>query len=194
MERMTQITVEDRYMHAFENVLAEQGIADPQVFMNVDWYDDMPVYSYLDQLGYLSSLSFADANRILIRCSALYLERIVAFAAERGRAPGKTILRMASITGWQNENDERQRNYDGTVDFVTPYIFLANLDHQGLRDFALYPVTSPAGRFTEDAVNGDDRFAVAEERPDKFGQPSPMHVYIYMPGSEGTERMQIIST
>jgi hypothetical protein len=194
MERMTRITVKDRYLQEFQDVLREEEIADPEVFLDVDWYDNVPVYSRFRQLDYLSSLPFAEANRILIRCTVLYLERIVAFAGEHGRVPGKTILRMSSITGWQNENDERQRNYDGTTGFVKPYIFLANLDHEGLRDFALYPVTSPAGRFTEDAVNGDDRFAVAEGRPDKFGQPSPMHVYIYMPGSEGTERLRIIGT
>jgi hypothetical protein len=188
---MRRITVEDRYKHEFETVLAQLGIADPAVFLDVDWYEDMPVYTRFHQLDYLSSLSFDEANRILIRCTALYLERVVASAAQHGGVPGKTILRMAAITGWLDQNDDRQLNYDGTTDFLTPYIFLANLDHPGLRDFTLYPVTSPAGHFTEDAVSGDDRFAVAEGQPDKFGGPSPEHTYIYMPGSEGTERLRI---
>jgi hypothetical protein len=190
MERLMRITVEERYMRGFNNVLTEQGISDPEIFMDVDWFDEFPVYSYFDQLGYLSSLPFIEANRILIRCSVLYLERIAALAIRHGRVPGKTILRMISVTGWQNENDERQRNYNGAVDFVQPYIWRANLDHPGLRDFSLHPITSPAGRFTRDAVSGDDRFAVAEGRPDKFGQPSPERVDIYMPGSEGTERLK----
>jgi hypothetical protein len=70
---------------------------------------------------------------------------------------------------------------------------LANLDHPGLSEFALDTVASPAGRFTRDAVNGDARFAVAEGKPDEFGQPSPTHVYIYNPGSEGTGRLLIVS-
>lgn len=191
---MTRITVEDRYLQAFENVLAEEGIADPRVFLDVDWYKDMPVYTRYRQLDYLSSFSFAEANRILIRCSAMYLQRLIALASQRGGVSGKTILRMVSVTDWDDENDSRQRNYDGTVAFVAPYIFVINLDHPGLRNFALHPVASPAGRFTQDAVDGDDRFAVAEEGPDKFGQPSPSHTYIYMPGSEGTERLRIVGS
>ena len=190
---MTRISVDERYQRAFYDVLVEDKIADPKVFLDVDWYDSVPVYSRYDQLGYLSPLPFAEANRILIRCTVLYLERIVAFAAQRERTPGKTILRMVSVTGWQDENDSRQRNYDGTTDFVVPHIWIANLDHPGLSDFSLDSITSPAGSFTQDTVNGDDRFAVAEGKPDKFGQPSPTHVYVYMPGSEGTQQLKIVS-
>jgi hypothetical protein len=192
VERMTRLAVDENYLRAFNHVLAEDQIADPAVFLDVDWYDAVPVYSYHDQLDYLSDLPFAEANRVLIRCTVLYLERIVAFAAQRDSLAGKTILRMVSVTGWQDENDQRQRNYDGTTDFVTPYIWLANLDHPGLSDFALDKATSPAGRFTQDAVNADTRFAVAEGKPDKFGQPSPTHVYIYMLGSEGTRQLLIV--
>jgi hypothetical protein len=190
---MTRISVDERYLRAFQGVLAEEKIDNPKIFLDVDWYDSVPVYSYYDQLSYLSPLPFAEANRILIRCTVVYLERIVAFAAQRERTPGKMILRMASITGWQDENDRLQRNYDGKADFVVPHIWIANLDHAGLHDFSLDSVTSPAGSFTQDAVNGDDRFAVADGKPDKFGQPSPTHVYVYMPGSEGTQRLKIVS-
>jgi hypothetical protein len=191
MESMTRITVDERYLQAFQNVLAEEGVADPEVFMDVDLFDEYPVYTRFRQLDYLSSLPFAEANRILIKCSALYLERIVAFAAQRGCVPGKTILRMISVTGWLDEDDERRRNYDGTVDFLQPYIWRANLDNPALHKFALRPVTSPGGHFTRDALNGDDRFAVAEGSPDKFGRPSPERVDIYMAGSEGTDRLKI---
>jgi hypothetical protein len=185
-----RIMVEDRYLRAFNKVLAEERIADPEVFMDVEWYDEVPVWSRFLQLGYLSSLSFAEANRILIRCTVLYMDRIVAFAAQRGRVPGMTILRMVSVIGWDDENDQGQRNYDGTTDFLQPYIWRANLDHPALNNISVWPVTSPAGLFTQGAVNGDDRFSVGEGPPDKFGQPSPERVYIYIPGSEGTERLK----
>jgi hypothetical protein len=193
MERVMQITVEERYAQAFHNVLEEDQISNPKVFLDVNDVDEVPVYSYLDQLDYLSSLPFAEANQILIRCTALFLQDIVSTARQHGATPGKTILRMVSVTGWLNENDDRVMNYDGTTNFLRPNIWLANLDHPNLSNFSVHPVSSPAGHFTKKTINADERFMVAEASPDRFGRPSPERTYIYMPGSEGTDRLTVVS-
>jgi hypothetical protein len=67
----------------------------------------MRVYSHDDQLEFLSFLTFVEANKVLIRATVLYLERIVS-KAERRRALGKTILRMVAVLGWQGLYDVRQ--------------------------------------------------------------------------------------
>jgi uncharacterized protein YukE len=39
VECMTRIAVDEHYLRAFDDVLAENQIADPAVFLDVDWYD-----------------------------------------------------------------------------------------------------------------------------------------------------------
>jgi hypothetical protein len=188
-ECLMHISVEKSYTEALDAILAEGGIADPPDFMDVDYFDHYPFYLYISQLDFLSHLPFAEANRVLLKASALYLERLVALATRRGPLAGKTILRMISVADWQDRNDDGHSNYDGTTAYLTPYIWLANLDDPRLGSFTVHPVTTAAGLFVKDALNQDERFRVAEGSPDKFGAPAPEHVYIYMPGSEGTDRL-----
>jgi hypothetical protein len=187
------LSVEQAYARKFSQLLDEEQIGDPAVFLDVDVFDEVPVYSRIYQLEFLSELSFTEANITLIRLAALYLERVVSYAAKHERPIGKTILRMVSITGWLNENDSGQTNSDGSVDFIRPNIWLANFDNPKLSNFTVWPAVSPAGLFVKSALGDDERFAVAEGAPDKFGAPSPARVYIYMPGSEGAERLRFVS-
>lgn len=187
------ISIEKSYVEAVDAILAEDGITDPSAFMDVEYFDQYPFYLYISQLDFLSHLPFAEANRVLVKASALYLERLVALATQRGPLPGKTILRMISVSDWKNRNDDGQPNYDGTTAYLTPYIWLANLDDPRLGSFTVHPVKTAAGLFVKDPLNQDERFRVAEGSPDKFGAPAPEHVYIYMPGSEGTDRLIIAS-
>jgi hypothetical protein len=184
-----KITVGQAYSDRFTEILDEQQIGDPAVFLDVDVFDEYPVYSFLDQLDFLSKISFSEANVILIRLAALYLERVVSYAAKRKHAGGKVILRMLSINGWLQRGDSGQMNFDGSADFMQPYIWRADLDDPKLSNFTVWPAVSPAGLFVKASMGNDDRFAVAEGPPDKFGAPSPARVYIYMPGSEGTGRL-----
>lgn len=185
-----KITVEQSYTDKFREILDEEQIGDPAVFLDVDVFDEVPVYSRFDQLDFLSGLSFAEANGNLIRLTALYLNTVVSYAANQELRNEKTILRMASVTGWLNENDSGQMNFDGSTGFVRPNIWLANLDNPKLSYFSVWPVASPAGMFVSAAMNDDSRFAVVEGRPESFGAPSPTRVYIYMPGSEGADRLR----
>jgi hypothetical protein len=185
------ITVEQPYVDRFREILDEEQIGDPAVFLDVDVFDEVPVYSRFHQLGFLSGLSFTEANGILIRLTALYLDTVVSYAANQARQNSKTIIRMVSITGWLNENDSGQMNFDGSSDFVRPNIWLANLDNSKLSEFSVWPAASPAGLFVTVAMNDDDRFAVVEGPPERFGAPSPSRVYIYMPGSEGADRLRV---
>jgi hypothetical protein len=187
------LSVEQGYARKFNRLLDEEQIGDPAVFLDADVFDEVPVYSRMRQLDFLSKLGFTEANIILIRLAALYLERVVSYAAKHQRPIGKTILRMVSITGWLNENDSGQMNSDGSVDFIRPNIWLANFDNPKLSNFSVWPAVSPAGLFVKSALGYDDTFAVAEGAPDKFGAPSPARVYIYMPGSEGTDRVRLAS-
>ena len=188
-----KITVEQSYADRFMEILDEQQIGDPAVFLDVDVFDEDPAYSFLDQLDFLSGLSFREANAILIRLAALYLERVVSYAGKHERGDGKTILRMVSIIGWLDKNDSGQMNFDGSADFVQPYIWRADLDDPKLSSLTVWPAVSPAGLFVNVAMDNDDRFAVVEGPPDRFGAPSPARVYIYMPGSEGADRLRLAS-
>jgi hypothetical protein len=174
-------------------ILDEQRIGDPAVFLDVDVFDEVPVYSRFHQLEFLSGLSFLEANAILTKLAALHLERVVSYAAKHERPGGKTILRMVSIIGWLDKNDSGQMNFDGSADFVQPYIWLADFDNPKLSKFSVWPAVSPAGLFVKNVLDDDDRFAVVEGAPDKFGAPSPARVYIYMPESEGAERLRLAS-
>lgn len=187
-----KITVAQSYADKFQELLDEERIGDPAVFLDVNVFDEVPVYSRFHQLGFLSGLSFAEANGNLIRLTALYLDKVVSYAAmNQEQQGGKTILRMVSITGWLNENDSGQMNFDGSVDFVRPNIWLADLDSPKLSSFSVWPIVSPAGLFVNTVMNNDARFSVAEGPPERFGAPSPSRVYIYMPGSEGTDRLRL---
>jgi hypothetical protein len=183
-----QISVRKTGTTALNAVLIENGIADPAVFMDVDYFDHYPFYLHISQLDFLSHLSFAEANRVLVKASALYLERLVALATQRGPLPGKTILRMISVADWQDRNDDGKPNYNGAAAYLTPYILLANLADPRLSSFTVHPVKTTAGLFVKDALNRDKRFRVAEGSP-KPGAAAPEHVYIYIPGSEGSDRL-----
>jgi hypothetical protein len=188
-----KIKTEQSYINRFHEILDEEQIGDPAVFVDVDVFDEVPVYSRFHQLEFLSKLGFAEANSILIKLAALYLEAIVSYAAKQERRSGKTILRMVSVTGWLQESNSGQMNFDGSADFVRPNIWLGNFDNPKLANFSVWPVVSPAGLFVKAAMDNDDRFAVVEGAPDRFGAPSPARVYIYMPGSEGTDRLRLNS-
>lgn len=187
------ITVAQFYADKFRELLDAEQIGDPAVFLDVDVFDEVPVYSRFHQLDFLSGLSFAEANGYLIILTALYLDTVVSYAANQERQSDKTILRMVSITGWLSENDSGQMNFDGSTDFVRPNIWLANLDNPKLSNFSVSPVASPAGVFVNAAMNDDARFAVVEGSPERFGAPSPARVYIYMPRSEGADRLRLNS-
>lgn len=187
------IAVERPYADKFRKVLDEEQIGDPAVFLDVDVFDEVPVYSRFHQLEFLSGLSFAEANSILIRLAVLHLERVVSYAAKHERRGGKTILRMVSVTGWLNESESGQMNFDGLTGFVRPNIWLANLSNPKLSNFSVWPAESPAGLFVKVAMDDDDRYAVVEGPPDRFGAPSPARVYIFMPGSEGADRLLLAS-
>lgn len=187
------ITVQQLYADKFQEVLYEEQLGDPALFLDVDVFDEVPVYSRIHQLDFLSGLSFAKANNILVRLTALYLGTIVSYAAKQEGQKGKTILRMVSVTGWLNENDSGEMNFDGSMDFVRPNIWLANLDNPKLSDFSVWPAVSLAGLFVGAAMNDDDRFAVVEGPPERFGAPSPARVYIYMPGSQSADRLRLNS-
>jgi hypothetical protein len=188
---MMHITVNERYQRAFRQLLAEERIGDPAVFMDVDVFDEVPVYSRFQELGFLSPLPYVEANEVLIKSTALYLDRIVSYASRQAPVPGKTILRMVSVTGWQHEDESRRMNYDGSFDFLRPNIWLGNFANPKLNNLRFWPVGSPAGSFVKSAINDDHRFRVLEGRPDKFGGPSPDRVYIYIPGSEGSDRIRM---
>jgi hypothetical protein len=185
--------IEDSYVNKFQEILDKENISDPAVFLDVDAFDEVPIYSRLHQLDFLSGLSFAEANGILIRLTILHLDTVVSYAANQRRQNRKTILRMVSVTGWLNENDSGQRNFDGLSDFVRPNIWLANFDNPKLSGFSVWPAVSPAGLFVTATMNKDDRFAVAEGPPERFGAPSPARIYINMPGSEGADRLRLNS-
>jgi hypothetical protein len=185
------ITEEQPYVDRFREMLDEEQIGDPAAFLDVDVFDEVPVYSRFQQLGFLSGLSFAEANSVLIRLTALYLDTVVSYSANQPRQKGKTILRMVSVTGWLNEDDSGQMNFDGLSGFVRPNMWLANFDNPKLSHFSIWPAVSPAGLFVRMAMNDDGRFAVVEGPPERFGAPSPNRVYIYMPGSEGVDRLQL---
>jgi hypothetical protein len=183
------ISVDPRYLEPFQNLLAERGISDPTTFADVEYFDEEPVYLYYNQLDFLSDLWYPDANRFLIRATALHLESIVSSASHSPREHGKTILRMVSVAGWQGDPSDGQTNADGSAGFLSPYIWCANLSDPRLNKFPVWPVSSRAGIFVRDAIGDDERFSVVEGPPNKFGAPVPDRVYIYMPGSEGTDRL-----
>ena len=84
-----RISVEKAHVEALDAILAEGGIADPPDFMDVlDYFDHYPFYLYVSQLDFLSHLPFAEANRVLVKASALYLERL-ARASHAARPPAR---------------------------------------------------------------------------------------------------------
>jgi hypothetical protein len=183
------ITVDERYLVPFQNLLAERGIGEPTVFADVEYFEEEPVFLYYSQLDFLSDLWFPDANRVLIRATALHLARIVASVSYIPAEHGKTILRMVSVTGWEGDPSDGQTNYEGCSGFLAPYIWCANLSDPRRSEFRLWPVSSTAGAFVKEAIGGDERFSVVEGPPDKFGALVPERVYIYMKGSEGTDHL-----
>lgn len=186
------LELESHYAASFRELLSNREMSDPAAFADVEYFEEEPVYLYYDQLDFLAGLSYSAANSVLIRGTALHLARVVSSAP---RAPeGKCILRMVSITDWLGDYPGAG-NYDGSTGFLTPHIWMANLSDPRLDgEFPVWHPSSEAAHFVRNVISDDSRFSVAEGPLDRFGAPAPDRVYIYLPGSEGTDRLRFMKS
>jgi hypothetical protein len=161
----------------------------------------MPVYTRYSQLAFMAGLGFAETNRQLIRASTGFLEREL----DRRHAAGDDrardyLLCMVTIPGWDLEPDSEQENTggcnDGTLDYLTPHIFVGDLRREQLAALdvrqtghapAFQPPASQCADFTAAALDHSTEYVISQN-PAPAGWPASRHqwwperVYIRITG------------
>jgi hypothetical protein len=171
--------VASEFEREFDELLRHEGLRDPQVFAEVEAFDEVPFYSRYSQLAFLADLPVAEQNRQLIRASVRHLVRIVSFfhRTHEGREPGQ-VVRLISITGWWDDELEGGRCTDGTSQILTPNFWTADLRDARMKHFALYPPESDCAAFVSAALGDSAEFRVYESRIEASNNYCPRRVYV----------------
>jgi hypothetical protein len=143
---------EPRFAARFEAMLAAHGIADPQVWAEVETFDEVPIYSRFSELEFLDELSIAEKNRELILAAVRQLERIEEHFRAQGHDPDR-YFRLVSITDWWVDGERGGGTCtDGTTELLTPHIWIGNAEDEDLENFKVYPRRSACASFVARVV------------------------------------------
>jgi hypothetical protein len=163
------------YEEQFQRLLADRGLADPEVFAEVEIYDSDPIFTRLSQLGFMQGLSVAQQNAQLIMAAVHHLDRIERhFASPDPNRRG--IVRMVAITSWWADDDQGGHCTDGTAEIVRPEFWVGNLAHEKMRTFKIFRPRSDAARFVDRLMS--PAYEVYEEQLTGTNAWCPNWVYV----------------
>ncbi len=165
----------------FNDLLMAEGIYDPATFSYTEVFDEVPIYSRLDQLDFLDGMSVAERNRLLVLAAVAHLDRITSYFASvvvSGEAPDPCI-RLVSVTGWWIDHEGGGGECtDGTKEILRPHIWIGNVYAERMRTFKVRSGRSACAGFVESALD-DARHAVYESPPDDDDERwCPTRVYV----------------
>ncbi|GAB7192139.1 hypothetical protein NUM3379_28480 [Kineococcus sp. NUM-3379] len=178
------------HLAEFSSVMRAEGITGPEVFGEVEIFDETPLYSRLHQLAFLAPLSIREQNRALIRVATWLLEEI-----ERHRQTVKrddpSILQLVSLTGWQLDGDDgRTVCNDGQLDLIKPHIWEGNLTHEHMRHWGVHSPLSRGAQFVMESIGYRDAYDVFEGDIDFNGSRCPRRIYVSLRGSVPIHRVR----
>lgn len=209
-EHPAVITIDSRFERGLAVMFEENditpGLLDilDQVASRPAFYS-MPVYTRYAQLGFMAEQGYPEVNRQLIRASVAFLEQELARRLAVGDARVRDyLLCMVSITGWDlDPDDERGFNgcNDGSLGYITPYIFVGDLRSKLLADFdvretgtapAFQPPSAGCTDFTAAALSHCSDYIISQN-PAPDGWPAdryqwwPDRVYVRIGGYPATQ-------
>ncbi|QIS15363.1 hypothetical protein F5544_37685 [Nocardia arthritidis] len=145
---------DDRYRRYFDDLFHEEGWHDLSPIMHVKTFDELPMYSRLDQLGFLEGLSIEDQNRLMIEAATIRLSEIREIECRR-QAERDGYLHMVSVTGWWDRSVGGLEINDGTKWLLCPNYWVGNMDAPEMQGFCMEVGRSPATEFVDAAVRGE---------------------------------------
>jgi len=152
-------------------------------------YYSVPVWTRRSQLEFMAGLGCAEVNRQLIRVGVAFLERELDRRLAAGDTrPRDSLLCMVSITDWTLTSDDELsdgRCNDGSLDYITPYIFVGDLRSELLAAFdvretgtapAFQPPSSRCTDFTATALDHSGDYIISQS-PVPDGWPADRHAW-----------------
>jgi len=178
--RKSQVISEQEVDTKFQEWLEQEGIADPAVFGQVDTFDEVPSYSRLSQLEFISSLPIVEQNRMLISAALRHLARI---HEHREASPERRaeVIVMVSVTNWWLYGDQIGECNDGTIENIVPRFWVGDLSHPDMKKFRVYQPQSRCAAFVTQIV-GASGFEVFESKIEEWMDPCPARVYVALAG------------
>jgi hypothetical protein len=175
------VVISDREFDShFQRMLERQGISDPAVFGRADTFDEIPVYSRLSELEFMSSLPIIDQNRLMIVAATRHLVKICEYRDSSPRIDTDAIV-VLSMTDWWIDDDQEPRCNDGTIEHIVPRFWIGNLAHPDMKEFRFYPPRSNSAEFIIRTVGLSD-FDVVESRTEEWMEGCPERVYVARSG------------
>lgn len=123
------------------------GVEEPPVRT----FDEVPLYSMVHQIDFLSGLPVEARNRLLIAAAVEHLLRIEADIL-RASAGHLNQLWMVSIVDWHDWIDGAWRRNDGTKWLFQPRFWVSNMAAPELSQFFVEPGESKEARFVRDSL------------------------------------------
>ncbi|MEU0092189.1 Imm15 family immunity protein [Kribbella sp. NPDC006257] len=164
----------------FQRMLERQGLSDPTGFRQVETFDEVPVYSRLSELDFMSSLPIVDQNRLMILAAARHL---ITIGEDLDSLPESdpALIVLVSMTSWWIDDDRAPRCNDGTIESITPRFWVGDLAHPDMKALRFHPPRSNPAKFVIQTV-GLERFEVVESTMEEWMQGCPERVYIARAG------------
>lgn len=185
--------IDEPYRTAFDELLRGEGNCELEQFMEVNIYDEVPLFSRFTQLAFLDHLPFVERNRLMIQVAVIHLGAIVEYAGRHYQNRSDPCLRLVSVNGWGEYGESGWCPVDGTDGLLTPCFFVGNLTVPELTAFAvrspitatpdaaaiaLRAPTSAASEFVFDALARDSGVCLYEAWDTRWPEPSLESVYV----------------
>jgi hypothetical protein len=122
-----------------DRLIAEEGLDDLETLLCPREWDEVPLVSRTDRLGFMLELTALEQSRVLVVAAARYLENINAYATAHGRSD---ILVMVSVLDWEDLESP-------CPEPVAPNFWISTDVNRDLQTFRLKRVTTKEARLTE---------------------------------------------
>jgi hypothetical protein len=99
MERMSHTPAPDR--RRFERILRSERLNDPSVFLEVGFFDEVPLYSRFRQVSFLDELGPEGRDQAIVEFALEYLGRVSESLKEKGQANA-----LVSLTFREDEKED----------------------------------------------------------------------------------------
>jgi hypothetical protein len=157
----------------FQELLRQEGWDDfPRWIVELQDFDEVPLYSRYAQIDFLSHLPFPERNRLLVRTAADYLARLVTYVEDlKSSGQSADLFCMLSILDWDDWDESEGQS------LLTPAMFITNPSREILSYMPLAITSSPHGELIKSWLPQGDFLVCDNALPD----PRVERVYVLKP-------------